>query len=97
MGKVKYDCLNCPGYCCSYPNIHVKQKDIQRLAAHFKVTEAQAEKRFTKKGFKEEGMKERPRVLRHQEDEYFGSICSFFDTEKRCCSIDEARPKICRD
>jgi hypothetical protein len=97
VGKVKYDCLKCPGYCCSYPNIHAKPKDIKRLAEHFGVTEEQARKRYTKKGFKEDGMDERPRVLRHQEDEHFGSICRFFDTEKRLCTVYEARPKICRE
>ena len=74
MGKVKYDCLKCPGYCCSYPNIHVKPKDIQRLAEHFKVSEEEATKRFTKRGFKEDGMKKPPRVLRHQKDEHFSTI-----------------------
>jgi len=97
VGKVKYDCLKCPGYCCSYPNIHTKPKDIRRLAEHFGVSEEEAKKRFTKKGFKEDGMKKRPRVLRHQKDEHFGSICHFFDTEKRRCTIYKARPKICRD
>ena len=97
MGKVKYDCLKCPGYCCSYPNIHAKPKDIKRLADHFGVTEEQARKRYTKKGFKEEGMKKRPRVLRHQKDEHFSTICWFFDTDKRRCTIYEARPEICRE
>src|SRR3546814_7872430 len=56
-----------------------------------------SEKRFTKKCFKEEGMDKRPRVLRHQDDEHFGSICAFFDTDKRRCTIYEARPEICRE
>src|SRR3546814_14269730 len=71
VGKVKYDCLKCPGYCCSYPNIHTKPEDIKRLAKHFGIDAEKAEKRFTKKGFKEEGMETRPRVLRHQADEHF--------------------------
>src|SRR3546814_8491041 len=71
-----YDCLKCPGYCCSYPNIHTKPEDIKRLAKHFGIDAEKAEKRFTKKGFKEEGMETRPRVLRHQDDEHFGSIGS---------------------
>src|SRR3546814_15492912 len=62
VGKVKYDCLKCPGYCCSYPNIHAKPADIKRLAEHFGVTAEQAEKRYTKNGFKEAGMDKRPRV-----------------------------------
>ncbi len=97
MGKVKYDCLKCPGYCCSYPNIHLKPKDIKRLAKHFNVTTEEAHKRFSKKGYKEEGQKKAPRVLRHQKDEHFGSICRFFDTDERRCTVYEARPEICRD
>src|SRR3546814_16093298 len=42
-------------------------------------------------------MDKRPRVLRHQDDEHFGSICAFFDTDKRRCTIYEARPEICRE
>ena len=97
MGKIKYDCLNCPGYCCSYPNIHLKDSDIKRLAKHLDISEEQCRKQHTKKGFKEEGSKTRPTVLNHQEDEHFGSICWFFDTDKRCCTVYEGRPEICRD
>jgi hypothetical protein len=75
----------------------VQPEDISRLAKHFKLTDAQATKRFTRKGSKEEGADKRPQVLRHQEDEHFGSICWFFDTEKRRCTIYEARPGICRE
>ena len=46
---------------------HAKPKDIKRLAEHFGISEEKAEKRFTKTGFKEEGMDKPPRVLRHQE------------------------------
>src|SRR3546814_8585275 len=72
-------------------------EDIKLLAKHFGIDAEKAEKRFTKKGFKEEGMETRPRVLRHQDDEHFGSICTFFDTDKRRCTIYEARPEICRE
>lgn len=97
MGKVKYDCLKCPGYCCSYPNIHLQPADVARLAKHFKMDEDAFRKKHTKKGTKEAGADKRPRVLRHQEDEHFGSICAFFDTDKRRCTVYEARPEICRD
>ena len=39
--------------------------------------------------------KEPPRVLRHREDKYFGTICGFLDQETRQCTVYEARPKIC--
>lgn len=97
MGKVKYDCLKCPGYCCSYPNIHLKDSDIERLSQHLGMSEKDFRKKHTKKGFKEEGAAKRPTVLIHQEDEHFGSICWFFDTEKRQCTVYEGRPEICRE
>ena len=37
------------------------------------------------------------RVLRHQADDYFGSICRFLDAETRHCTVYKARPGICRD
>ena len=88
--KLKYDCLNCPGYCCSYPVIEVKDRDAQRIAKHFGVPLAVAEKKFFKavEGYK--------RVLRRKSDKHFGKICRFFDTEERRCTVYAARPAICR-
>ena len=94
MGKdlpVFYDCLNCPSYCCTYPRIPVNQRDIRRLAKHFGIAEATAEKRFTKRGWGK-----RERVLRHQKDAVFGSACRFLDLETRLCTVHKARPGICR-
>lgn len=94
MGKdlpVFYDCLNCPSYCCTYPRIPVTQRDIRRLAKHFGIDEATAEKRFVKKGWEK-----RERVLRHQKDEVYGSACRFLDLETRLCTVHGARPAICR-
>ncbi|RFB01472.1 YkgJ family cysteine cluster protein [Parvularcula marina] len=88
----RYNCLKCPAYCCSYQHIPVTDKDIKRLAKHFGLTEAQAKKRFTKKGDEES-----PRVLRHKDDEHFTTICRFIDSETRNCTIYHARPEICRD
>ena len=34
--------------------------------------------------------------MRRKADEHFGRICRFFDTDKRRCTIYEARPEICR-
>lgn len=90
--RKRYNCLKCPAYCCSYAHIPVTDDDIPRLAAHFGLTDEQAEKRFTKFGDDES-----PRVLRHKADEHFGTICRFIDTETRNCTIYEARPAICRD
>jgi Fe-S-cluster containining protein len=88
--KPSYDCAQCPGYCCTYDEIPVTDKDLRRLAKHFDLTEKEAAKRFTKKG--EEG----DRVMRHKKDEFFESTCMFFDQKKRRCGVYEARMKICR-
>jgi len=88
----KYDCSKCPAYCCSYARIIVDDADIQRLADHFEVDVKEARKRFTKKG-EEKG----ERILRHQADEHYTTICRFIDPETRNCTIYEARPEICRE
>jgi hypothetical protein len=87
-----YNCDRCPAYCCSYPRIIVTEADIKRLARHHGVSAATARKRFTKKGQEPD-----ERVLRHQADEHFKTICRFLDLKTRKCTIYEARPRICRD
>lgn len=86
-----YSCDRCPAYCCSYPRITVNRRDLKRLARHFEVTPAAARRKFTKPG-EEPG----ERVLRHQRDEIYGSVCRFLDVETRQCTVYEARPEICR-
>lgn len=86
----QYNCLNCPGYCCSYPVITVTKYDVGRLAKHFGISWEEAEKRFTKS---QHGYK---RILRKKKDEHFGTICRFFDQENRRCGVYEARPYVCR-
>lgn len=85
-----YDCSKCPAYCCSYERIEVKKSDIARLAKHFKVDFDTAQLRFTK-------IRENERVLRHQKDEYYGTICAFLDQKTRRCTVYEARPGVCRE
>lgn len=88
--RVFYDCLKCPGYCCSYPVIEVKDKDARRIADHFGLTLPQAEKKYFKAahGYK--------RIMRRQRDAHYGKICQFFDTGLRRCTIYPARPSTCR-
>lgn len=86
----QYNCLNCPGYCCSYPLIALTKRDVERLAKHFDMGFREAKKKFTKPQEKEEF------TMRRKKDEHFGYICQFFDTEKRCCSIYQSRPSVCR-
>ena len=90
--RPKYDCAKCPGYCCSYSLNEIGKRDIARLAKHHDIDYATAEKRFTKY---DEG--EKARVLRHQKDKIFTTVCMFFDTKARRCTIYEARPGVCRD
>ena len=87
----KYDCLKCPGYCCSYPIIEVKPRDIARLARHFGIPPEAAKAKYTKKAHGLEA------VLRRQDDPHFGRICKLFDTVERRCTAYEGRPSICRE
>jgi Fe-S-cluster containining protein len=89
--RVKYSCDKCPGYCCSYPEIEVTPRDVERLAKHFGVSYKVAEERFTKYDEKEKAM-----LLRHRKDKIFATMCTFFDQDKRHCTVYEARPAVCR-
>ena len=90
MPKAKYDCLKCPGYCCSYPVIEVTTRDAERIAKHFDMPLEAAERKFFKRAHGHE------RIMRRQKDEHFGRVCRFFDREERRCTIYEARPAACR-
>jgi Fe-S-cluster containining protein len=81
-----YSCSKCPGYCCSYPEIEVTKRDIARLAKHLGLTEEQTAARFTKG----------ERLLRHQKDRIFDSVCVFLDQKTRRCGVYDARPGVCR-
>jgi uncharacterized protein len=87
-----YDCSKCPGYCCSYPLIEVTRGDIARLAKHHGLAYEAAEERFTLYD-----KEEKVRGLRKRKDEYFGSVCRFFDPKERRCTVYAARPEACRD
>jgi len=89
--KNSYDCSKCPGYCCSYPLIEVSKTDIGRLAKHFDLDYETAEERFTLYD-----KEEKVRGLRKQKDEFFGTVCRFFDIKARSCTVYEARPSTCR-
>jgi Fe-S-cluster containining protein len=91
MPRKKYDCLKCPGYCCSYPIIEVKNRDAERIAKHFDIPLEKAEKKYFRMD------RTHGRVMRRQKDEHFGRICQFFDTDQRRCTIYHARPRACRE
>jgi uncharacterized protein len=90
--RTSYSCAKCPGYCCSYPEIEVSPRDIERLAKHFGLTYRLAEERFTKLE-----PKEKVRLLRHQRDKVFATVCMFFDRKARRCTVYQARPGVCRN
>jgi Fe-S-cluster containining protein len=87
-----YNCDRCPSFCCSYPRIIVGEGDVRRLAKHFELTPEAAGRKFTRKG-EEPG----ERILRHQPDETYGSVCRFLDLETRRCTVYAARPQVCRE
>ncbi len=90
MAKVTYDCRKCPGFCCSYPNITLKRRDVSRLAKHFQLAFEVAERTFTRTAHGEKW------TLRRKKDEHFGRICRFFDVKSRNCGVYAARPEVCR-
>jgi len=89
--RASYSCAKCPAYCCSYPEIEVTPRDIQRLARHFGFDYAQAEERFTKYDAAKS-----VRLLRHRKDTVFTTVCTFLDPESRRCGVYGARPGVCR-
>jgi Fe-S-cluster containining protein len=90
--RPKYSCSKCPAYCCSYPEIEVTPRDIERLAKHFGLPYRTAEERFTKYD-----AKEKVRSLRHRQDRIFSSVCTFLDQKTRRCTVYEVRPGVCRE
>src|SRR5438067_11284009 len=90
--SARYSCAKCPAYCCSYPEIEVTPRDIERLGKRFELGYREAEERFTKYD-----AKEKVRLLRHKKDTVFATVCTFFDQDARRCTVYEARPKVCRD
>jgi len=89
--RVSYSCKKCPAFCCTYTDIEITTRDIDRLARHFDLDYRQAEERFTKLD-----SKGKARLLRHRKDQVFDSACMFLDQEKRQCTVYDARPGVCR-
>jgi hypothetical protein len=87
--RVKYSCSKCPAWCCTYDEIEVNKRDIERLARHFGLDFETAQVKFTK-------LKGAAHLLRHKKDSVFDTACMFLDQDKRRCTIYEARPGVCR-
>lgn len=88
-----FDCTKCPGYCCSHELIEVSEFDIARLAKHLGLSKSQTKKRYT---YRYKTRDTDQQSLRHHKDDQYGSICRFFDREKRQCTVYDARPNVCR-
>ncbi|MEZ4783911.1 MAG: YkgJ family cysteine cluster protein [Candidatus Kapaibacterium sp.] len=91
MGKLKYDCTDCVGYCCSiYDRVDVWKKDIKRLGKHFGLTPDEAKEKFTR-------IVDGHRALKRKSDLIFEETCIFLNQTTRLCSIYDARPDTCRE
>jgi Fe-S-cluster containining protein len=88
--RVTFNCLKCPAYCCTYTEIEVTKRDVERLAKHFDLGYNAAAEKFTKVDAKG------TRMLRHKKDTIFDSTCMLLDQEKRRCTVYDARPGVCR-
>lgn len=90
--RVQYSCKKCPAYCCSYPEIEVTPRDIERLGRRFGLDYRTAEARFTKYD-----PKEKVQLLRHRKDKVFATVCAFLHPKERRCTVYEHRPAVCRE
>jgi Fe-S-cluster containining protein len=88
--RVQYSCSKCPAYCCTYSEIEITTRDVERLARHFGLSADAARERFTKTDRKGTLM------LRHRRDRLFDTACMFLDQKKRQCTVYDARPGVCR-
>ncbi len=91
--KNRFDCSLCPGYCCSHPRIAVSDFDIARLAKHFGLNKNEAREKFT---YRYQTKEADEVILRHKKDHVYKTICRFFDTDERRCTVYAARPNVCR-
>jgi len=91
---VLYDCDKCPAWCCTYEEIEISDKEIQRIADHFKISFTTARRRFTQAT--EEGDGRSLSIIPDPDPDYFGKACVFLDLGKRFCTIYEVRPQVCR-
>ena len=85
-----YNCKKCPGYCCTYPLIALDKRDVAAAGQAFRPDLRAGQAQFTVERW---GHKY---SMRRKADKIFGMACRFFDTEKRCCTVYEARPSLCR-
>jgi Fe-S-cluster containining protein len=87
----RYDCSKCPGFCCTYPLIHVSTFDVSRLAKFHKLTVPEFRKKHLWYSRSEKSY-----MINVVKDKVFEKRCSFLDPKERRCTVYTARPYHCR-
>ena len=83
---LRFECTQCGDCCTGAPGfVWVNQEEIDALAAKIGVSVDEFEKKYVRKI-----------GIRRSLVEFPNGDCVFFDTEKRNCSVYEARPRQCR-
>ena len=83
---LRFQCTQCGDCCTGAPGfVWVNQEEIDALAAKIGVSVDEFEKKYVRKI-----------GIRRSLVEFPNGDCVFFDTEKRNCSVYEARPRQCR-
>jgi Fe-S-cluster containining protein len=83
---LRFECTQCGDCCTGAPGfVWVNQEEIDALAAKIGLGVDEFEKKYVRKI-----------GIRRSLVEFPNGDCVFFDTEKRNCSVYEARPRQCR-
>jgi Fe-S-cluster containining protein len=83
---LRFECTQCGDCCTGAPGfVWVNQEEIDALAAKVGISVDEFEKKYVRKVSGRRSLVEFP-----------NGDCVFFDTEKRNCSVYEARPRQCR-
>jgi Fe-S-cluster containining protein len=83
---LKFECTQCGDCCTGAPGfVWVNQDEINALATHLQLDVDEFERKYVR------------RVgVRRSLIEFSNGDCVFFDTDKRKCSVYEARPRQCK-
>jgi Fe-S-cluster containining protein len=83
---LRFECTQCGDCCTGAPGfVWVNQEEIEAIAKAISVDVDEFEKKYVRKI-----------GIRKSLVEFPNGDCVFFDTEKRNCSVYEARPRQCR-
>jgi len=83
---LRFECTQCGDCCTGAPGfVWVNQEEIDALAKQIDLDPETFEKKYVRKI-----------GMRRSLVEYPNGDCVFFDTEKRNCSVYEARPRQCK-